>query len=862
MDPPRPLEPRAQHERTPSLQAPVRFEGYPPLPSSAPHQHVQTLPGVKDILSPPQAGYTGAESWRGPQQFHPDPRYQQEPTYPSRDTYSQQERRIELPILETRHQPVGLAPSPFGTSPYIDSAATRPRQSSGSSYARDSVSSPYAPSHDDAQARVPNGYERQPSVIFTPTSADSSRRYVGIQDFPDGQFHVYDDGHKIPTQIEGEQVNPQWGLTKANKPRKRLALACMDCREKKIKCEPGATSCVQCEKAKRVCRRYDHEIVRDLLITDMLRRNTNHSQQDNSSVTEWSSSAGSPPAVRPGTTASMPPVSRENDIDLLQKRRAQDDLIAQHETIKRQKSVSPSAMINALHPIPNGHAPMPSRPRAYSEDENPFAINPDLTMHLLSLYFQHINSGVYNLIPQEQFMQWVTSNTEQSQTDRAVLHAMLAMASIFDHNCEAAGQHCADLAVASLNKKFGRFSLQLIHVRLILALYTFAKNNKGMAWEHSGAAMRAISAGRFNNEENCIASTEQLYSDGRYKEYGMQLQQAIECRRRTFWCGFMMDRFYGFCEGMLCTVDKADVYLRLPCSDSIFVKSARSTAPFFDNGIVERADTVLTPSAPVSNMAHMALIVSIWGDVMNFINRGTHRGSAGHAEAYEAFYAETYPALQAWRSHLPSHLQYNEQNVLNSVRGRYAGEFVSMHVLHEAALLKLNRCMRWSLNKDKVPRNIREAHRHANTIFEIITALNNTRNEPSISPDAHAHRFSFSTPFIGFAIVSAIDVISAGGHDDRLRTTINLMREGLAFLRELQGCWQSAADQSRDGEKRFFQVSNIVSRPFKAASGCWLGRSWGLETALETEIDPKDDCIYGVEGTEYYAAMNQKPNGR
>jgi hypothetical protein len=40
------------------------------------------------------------------------------------------------------------------------------------------------------------------------------------------------------------------------RPRKRLAQACLDCREKKIKCEPGqSNTCVQCEKAKRPCRR-------------------------------------------------------------------------------------------------------------------------------------------------------------------------------------------------------------------------------------------------------------------------------------------------------------------------------------------------------------------------------------------------------------------------------------------------------------------------------------------------------------------------------------------------------------------------------------------------------------------------------
>lgn len=101
------------------------------------------------------------------------------------------------------------------------------------------------------------GYDR--SSVATPNSSsapDNQRMYLGVREIPgEGNFHLYDGGYRIPTQIDGEQVNPAWGLTKANKPRKRLALACLDCREKKIKCEPGAISCVQCEKAKRPCRR-------------------------------------------------------------------------------------------------------------------------------------------------------------------------------------------------------------------------------------------------------------------------------------------------------------------------------------------------------------------------------------------------------------------------------------------------------------------------------------------------------------------------------------------------------------------------------------------------------------------------------
>ena len=80
-------------------------------------------------------------------------------------------------------------------------------------------------------------------------------RLVGEQVFPgEGLCYVYDDGTHVKKVIDGEKVNGQWGITKAGKPRKRLAIACMTCREKKIKCDPAEPKCVQCEKSGRECR--------------------------------------------------------------------------------------------------------------------------------------------------------------------------------------------------------------------------------------------------------------------------------------------------------------------------------------------------------------------------------------------------------------------------------------------------------------------------------------------------------------------------------------------------------------------------------------------------------------------------------
>jgi hypothetical protein len=80
-------------------------------------------------------------------------------------------------------------------------------------------------------------------------------RFVRQAEVPgEGMCYFYDDGTHCKTVIDGEIVNAHWGVTKAGKPRKRLAIACITCREKKIKCDPDYPRCVQCEKFGRVCK--------------------------------------------------------------------------------------------------------------------------------------------------------------------------------------------------------------------------------------------------------------------------------------------------------------------------------------------------------------------------------------------------------------------------------------------------------------------------------------------------------------------------------------------------------------------------------------------------------------------------------
>lgn len=110
----------------------------------------------------------------------------------------------------------------------------------------------HIPLHDDLTD--PNKSARRRTEGSTRTQV-RPRRCVDQREIEgEGLCYIFEDGSYCRVVIDGEPVNPSWGVTKAGKPRKRLAQACLTCREKKIKCEPGYPKCHQCAKSQRICR--------------------------------------------------------------------------------------------------------------------------------------------------------------------------------------------------------------------------------------------------------------------------------------------------------------------------------------------------------------------------------------------------------------------------------------------------------------------------------------------------------------------------------------------------------------------------------------------------------------------------------
>ncbi|KAK5139505.1 hypothetical protein LTR04_003529, partial [Oleoguttula sp. CCFEE 6159] len=414
-----------------------------------PQGHYQQLPRVQDLLSPnPLPSHHDAPSrpWSGnaPGYGRPDTTasgpssvmgqhqsYQNSyfpPNQPAPPASSNSDRRPDLPAIDADKPPAAFFISrgrSASASPvpdhlhHLHEAPSRPARQSHllvkeptSGRNRSSL-----PARLDLSAG-PGTSMQEPGGLSTMTreltsEPPSNVRCVGEREFPgEGICYVYEDGSHCRKVIDGEVVNPNWRTTKAGKARKRQPLACMACRRKKIKCEPGDPSCVSCEKSNQVCR-----VSRTHEVSIEARPTVSREQTASSPVKRALAIAGRYPTLDDASRS-----------DARKRRRSQEHK-TQSPTLSpaREQPVASSFMTDSpklIRPrspviswgMVTGEAkddttdyrskssadtpkiePLGTVSNVVNEHRktDPYNVDPELTLYLLDLYFTHINSATY-----------------------------------------------------------------------------------------------------------------------------------------------------------------------------------------------------------------------------------------------------------------------------------------------------------------------------------------------------------------------------------------------------------------------------------------------------------------------------------
>ncbi|KAG9232442.1 fungal-specific transcription factor domain-containing protein [Amylocarpus encephaloides] len=679
-------------------------------------------------------------------------------------------------------------------------------------------------------------------------------RFVRQAEVPgEGMCYFYDDGTHCKTVIDAEAVNAHWGVTKAGKPRKRLAIACITCREKKIKCDPDYPRCVQCEKFGRICKF----------------KNAPRGGQG---------SPDTPPAdpedivSRPSSSRadgeSAQVVGRENS-ELVPPRHALGQATPESEThhSKRQRTA-----YSNFTPVPSEGSPQPSvheatsPPTVWQEMDAPnhiehelvseWHVNPNTTRpivvtQLLEVFFKNVPEIAASMFPPAAFRSWALSGSVKTLDDLMLIYTVLALATVFSskHEHRALGVHYASIARYACENR--GFSIQLVQSRLLLSLYYFAINNPNDAWDFCGGAIRVATGLRLNVE---LEKSEDDYLQT--FPYGLNRHGYAECRRRTFWGCYLMDRFNGFCSGNFNVLQPEDVFLRLPCDDNSFESQIDAQNPIFDL----TTSPIQSLNWTIGPLGYLINVATIWGDVMANIYRNSQRQAPPNSSAFGAFYEATSRRLQAWNSSLPKSYTFSAENLRKSPENGKMNTLVTMHTMYHSTLMKLNRYIQQStLTHAQLTHHVAAAHHHAESLLFITDALVATRHTscPS-SPISYttAGPTTLTSPFVAYAIVSAIDILSSQFSLSSIPGRLASFRNAQAVLAELATFWQSAKHQQalvseRVGEMREMANDGGVERGLRM--GSVMERSSGekekgvyvMRGAIERTFRREFDCIYG-----------------
>ncbi|CAG8229191.1 unnamed protein product [Penicillium salamii] len=641
-----------------------------------------------------------------------------------------------------------------------------------------------------------------------PSSSDSSGRAAKTPVRPaviderviegEGLCFIYADGSYCPQTIDGTPVNANWGVTKAGRPRKRLALACLTCREKKIKCNPATEAiCDQCRKSGRECR-FESAPDPTHIASDSSPSLYNVTR-DSASVTSYSGANGQSPASEGSTlTPSAQDATYESmaDADRALRSRsyrfpppfssADDTLGRASAHIENRRSPEYSEILGELKES-NLNDPLMT-----SWYLDPYEIDPETTLHYTECFFLHVNNVLYHMFPHSRFPLWLKTCPTKSAEDKMLLYSMMALGSVFSNKSDKLGamKQYARIARFAINKSQHKLSLQLAQSHIIMSLWYYATGSLAGSWDSIGAAGRAVFGLRYNVESGGVVNQTQT------NDYGLHPQALIECRRRTFWIAFVLDRFSSLYSASLTSISSDAALLRLPCREEIYEAQQYATVPYFQTFLNYSATSPENDRSTLSAMAFMIEIMAVWGDVSLHVTRLPHIPPEAYNRLSEDFHATIVQKANHWINRLPDYLAFSSMNMERNIRQRKADTFISIHLFYHASLMKLYRHARYqTLRPEILAQYIHRARYHAVEIIRIALAFDQYSKDiksSQLATESSASQIALLNPFLGYLILSAVDVLGAAGLASQLQECISYTRSALDTVQELSRYWDSS----------------------------------------------------------------------
>ncbi|KAK1535495.1 fungal specific transcription factor domain-containing protein [Colletotrichum paranaense] len=558
---------------------------------------------------------------------------------------------------------------------------------------------------------------RQNSITVMPVGfaqAMNQRRHSiitsedGSQDSGHAEHNPLEDAGAdefgLPTQIAGNgsdlggkskddktDQTPAWSelKTKAGKERKRLPLACIACRRKKIRCSGEKPACKHCLRSRIPCvykvttrkaaPRTDYMAMLDKRLKRMEERIIKivpKNEQDSNAVSLTRA------VVKPAIPGSLPAAKANS------KKRVADEAFGQD--LDHWAKAPAKTRIET----PNKNLSL----QAQEAEENKLFLegldalpSKEIQEHLAEVFFENIYGQAYHLLHKPSYMRKLRAGT----LPPVLVLSVCAIAARFSSHPKLnnsspnflRGEEWASHARDICTRRYEWPNITILTCLLILGLHEFGTCHGGRSWALGGQAIRMAFALQLHKD---------LDHDPLNRSGASQLSFIDrEIRRRTMWACFLMDRFNSSGTERPTFVREETIEIPLPIKEKYFQLDMPAPTETLKGKVphpVSAEDGQMADAKENMGVAaHMIKTISLWGRVINYLNQGGKELDPHPIWSPESEYTKLLQQSEDLLDNLPEFLRYSPENVALHDTEKMANQFLFLHIAMQQNVLFLNR---------------------------------------------------------------------------------------------------------------------------------------------------------------------------
>ena len=525
-------------------------------------------------------------------------------------------------------------------------------------------------------------------------SAEGLGDNAGAQNNGD-PFNEQAQGDDEGVKLDEAQAIPAWSelKTKAGKERKRLPLACIACRRKKIRCSGEKPACKHCLRSRIPCvykvttrkaaPRTDYMAMLDKRLKRMEDRVIRIIPKEEQGVVASTGRSNVKPAIPPAPPKTGPGAK---------KRGAEQAFDEELDGWASTKVADPSKKEAAT----DGSKP---EPMAIDADEHSLLKegadqlpSKDLQQHLSEVFFDHVYGQSYHLLHKPSFMRKLA----QDQVPPVLMLSVCAMSARFSNHphvrTEPAflrGEQWAKPARDIALRRYDQPNITILICYLILGLHEFGTCQGGRSWMFGGMGQRMAYALQLHQDldHDPKRSTGDEKSELTFTDR--------EIRRRTMWSCFLLDRFSSSGTDRPTFVGPQYIRAQLPIKEKLF--NMEITGPTEDlkgdvpNPVDPETGQVAVATENMGVAAYTIRLVGIWGELIDYMNLGGMKRDQRPMWDDDSAFQRIKKATEKWRDTLPAALHHTPENLASHASDKIANQFIFMHIVYYQITLFMNR---------------------------------------------------------------------------------------------------------------------------------------------------------------------------